>query len=53
MPTASLPAETQASSEPRAAVGDDCVPLVVDLDGTLVRTDTLWESLLLLVKSRP
>ncbi len=25
----------------------------VDLDGTLVSTDTLWESLLLLVKNRP
>ncbi|HVX14767.1 MAG TPA: UbiA family prenyltransferase [Pirellulales bacterium] len=25
----------------------------VDLDGTLVQTDTLWESLLLLAKSRP
>lgn len=29
------------------------VPLCVDLDGTLVRTDTLWESLALLVKNRP
>src|SRR5258708_7754681 len=25
----------------------------VDLDGTLIKTDTLWESLLLLAKSRP
>ena len=25
----------------------------VDLDGTLIRTDTLWESLLLLARSRP
>jgi hypothetical protein len=29
------------------------VPLCVDLDGTLVRSDTLWESVLQLVKRRP
>ncbi len=28
-------------------------PLCVDLDGTLVRTDTLWESLLLLMRRKP
>jgi 4-hydroxybenzoate polyprenyltransferase/phosphoserine phosphatase len=28
-------------------------PLVVDLDGTLVRTDTLWESVLLLARGSP
>lgn len=28
-------------------------PLIVDLDGTLVRTDTLWESLFTLAKERP
>jgi 4-hydroxybenzoate polyprenyltransferase/phosphoserine phosphatase len=28
-------------------------PLCVDLDGTLVRTDTLWESVLLLLRKRP
>jgi len=28
-------------------------PLCVDLDGTLVRTDTLWESVLLLLRRRP
>src|SRR5262245_43851768 len=28
-------------------------PLCVDLDGTLIKTDLLWESLLLLVKQRP
>jgi 4-hydroxybenzoate polyprenyltransferase len=28
-------------------------PLVVDLDGTLIRTDILWESLLLLIKKKP
>jgi 4-hydroxybenzoate polyprenyltransferase/phosphoserine phosphatase len=34
-----------AQSDPR--------PLCVDLDGTLIATDTLWESLLLLVKANP
>lgn len=28
-------------------------PLVVDMDGSLVATDTLWESVLLLLKDRP
>ncbi len=31
----------------------DAVPLVVDLDGTLLRTDTLHEGLLTLVRQRP
>lgn len=31
----------------------ESVPLVVDLDGTLIRTDTLHESLLALVRHRP
>lgn len=30
----------------------ETVPLVVDLDGTLLRTDSLWESLVLLAKDR-
>lgn len=29
------------------------LPLCVDLDGTLVKTDTLWESVLLLLKQNP
>lgn len=29
------------------------VPLCVDLDGTLVRSDTLWETILQLAKNRP
>jgi 4-hydroxybenzoate polyprenyltransferase/phosphoserine phosphatase len=29
------------------------VPLCVDLDGTLIRTDLLWESLLILLKKNP
>lgn len=28
-------------------------PLVVDLDGTLTKVDTLWESVLLLIKKKP
>lgn len=33
--------------------GERSIPLCVDLDGTLVRTDTLYESLLLLVRQSP
>ncbi|MEO0923742.1 MAG: hypothetical protein AAFY09_13405 [Pseudomonadota bacterium] len=29
------------------------VPLCVDLDGTLTRTDTLWESLIALLSANP
>ncbi len=29
------------------------VPLVVDLDGTLIKSDVLWESLMLLMRDRP
>lgn len=32
---------------------EHCVPLCVDLDGTFVRSDTLYESLLLLVRQNP
>jgi 4-hydroxybenzoate polyprenyltransferase len=32
---------------------DEAVPLCVDLDGTLVRTDVLWESVAQLLKRRP
>ncbi|MDB5304430.1 MAG: Decaprenyl-phosphate phosphoribosyltransferase [Phycisphaerales bacterium] len=35
------------------AVADVDVPLCVDLDGTLIATDSLWEALLLLAKARP
>lgn len=31
----------------------DAVPLCVDLDGTLIAGDTLWESLLILLRRRP
>jgi 4-hydroxybenzoate polyprenyltransferase len=33
--------------------GTEIGPLCVDLDGSLIATDTLWESLMLLVKSHP
>ncbi len=42
---------SSASPAPAPAASD--VPLVVDLDGTLVRTDTLHESLLVLLKRNP
>ncbi|WP_224244706.1 UbiA family prenyltransferase [Hyalangium gracile] len=41
-----------SSASPAPASAPD-VPLVVDLDGTLVRTDTLHESLLVLLKRNP
>lgn len=41
-----------SSASPTLAASVD-VPLVVDLDGTLVRTDTLHESLLVLLKRNP
>ncbi len=37
-------------------MGEDCTgkcPLCVDLDGTLIKTDLLWESLLALLKQNP
>lgn len=36
----------------QTALGVEC-PLYVDLDGTLIATDALWESLLLLARKRP
>ncbi len=44
------------NESPTTAVSNDSLntrPLVIDLDGTLVATDTLWESLLLLARDRP
>src|ERR1700691_136334 len=32
---------------------DTSVPLCVDLDGTLIKTDVLWESLMQLLKRNP
>jgi len=42
-----------AHGEPHPDAGSTAVPLCVDLDGTLLRGDTLWESLLLLARQRP
>jgi 4-hydroxybenzoate polyprenyltransferase len=39
--------------EPDHSSRRDTIPLCVDLDGTLVKTDMLLESLLLLLKARP
>ena len=36
-----------------ASSQETSVPLCVDLDGTLIRTDVLWESLMLLLKQNP
>jgi 4-hydroxybenzoate polyprenyltransferase len=46
MPT---PAHLEVSASPSACV----IPLCVDLDGTLIRTDLLWESVLLLLRRNP
>jgi phosphoserine phosphatase len=41
-------------SLPNSAIApDDLTPLCVDLDGTLINTDLLWESLVRLLKSKP
>ena len=36
-----------------AAPPDHPIPLVVDLDGTLIKTDLLWESLARLLRRNP
>jgi len=41
---------TQTDSE---TVGNTSLPLCVDLDGTLIQTDSLWESCLRLVSQHP
>jgi len=43
----------QSAASPIAAPEDAAIPLCVDLDGTLIRSDVLWESLLQLVRRRP
>ena len=53
-----LPGEAEASSPLCPQTGDSAldrlhVPLIVDLDGTLLRTDILHECALRLVKSKP
>lgn len=40
-------------AHPREAIRDHAVPLVVDLDGTLLKSDLLWEGLARLLTRRP
>jgi len=42
--------QTQSQTEPGTA---ECLPLCVDLDGTLVKSDTLIDSLLVLARTHP
>ena len=51
--TAPAPAEKGAIGKPFAAVSDASAVLVVDLDGTLIRSDLLHESLIKLLVERP
>lgn len=48
-----MPADTASPRETDAPVSDADIILVVDLDGTLCRTDTLHEGLLVLATTRP
>lgn len=41
------------ANPPSAGVGDVAIPLCVDLDGTLIRTDCLWEALVQMMFRRP
>ncbi len=41
------------SSPPPASASEPRVPLCVDLDGTLIRTDMMWESFLLMARRKP
>lgn len=45
--------EAEREDAPAAAPVVSDVPLVVDLDGTLIKSDVLWESLMLLMRDRP
>jgi len=38
---------------PKTHSSADRVPLCVDLDGTLIRTDTMWEAMVWLLKHNP
>jgi 4-hydroxybenzoate polyprenyltransferase/phosphoserine phosphatase len=49
--TAEIPNAVASSGSSRSS--GSTVPLCVDLDGTLVKSDTLWDSLLVLVRSHP
>lgn len=45
--------ETSVTAEPSVLSVVMSPPLCVDLDGTLIATDSLWEALLILFKTRP
>jgi 4-hydroxybenzoate polyprenyltransferase len=45
--------ELSATAEPVAAPADSLRPLCVDLDGTLVKSDTLFDALCQFVRARP
>lgn len=51
-PRGNAEAERRRAAPPTASLARD-VPLVVDLDGTLLHTDTLIESLFVLARTRP
>lgn len=44
---------TAGAQPARRAHGVDSAPLFVDLDGTLIRSDTLWESFAIALRARP
>src|SRR5580704_8476895 len=50
-------AKSEGGAEPATALRSELdsldIPLVVDLDGTLVLTDTLFESVIALIKQKP
>ena len=47
------PQRLTSEADPAKIKTTEKVPLCVDLDGTLIRTDTLVEALLTLLKQRP
>jgi 4-hydroxybenzoate polyprenyltransferase len=47
------PVETDGRTDPGAEAGRACRPLVVDLDGTLIRTDMLIEAFMATLSRRP
>ena len=40
-------------SSPKLLVSDNNYPLVVDLDGTLIKTDLLYEGVIMLLRKNP
>jgi len=41
------------ASSPKLIFSDSAVPLVVDLDGTLIKTDLLYEGFIMLIRKNP